>query len=102
MDEMIRKAIQETRLLEFDYQEFHRIVEPHVYGKKFDKDGMIVYQIRGKSSTGHFGWKRVYLKEITNMKILDETFSGRRIVAGRHSSWDTIYLIVWWIKENFS
>ena len=99
---MIRKAIQEIMLLEFDYQGFHRIVEPHVYGQKFGKDGMMVYQIRGKSSTGYFGWKRMYLKEITNMKILDETFSGRRIVSGRHSSWDTIYLVVRWLKENYS
>jgi len=94
MDEMIKEAINEKRLLEFDYMGFHRIIEPHVYGSKFEKDGMMTYQVKGQSSSGVLGWKRMYLEKVTDMGILDEKFTGKRPVPGKHSSWDVIYLIV--------
>ena len=91
---MIRFAINEKRLLELDYDGYYRIVEPHVYGQKFEKDGMMTYQVRGQSSSGVLGWKRMKVEKITNMKVLDERFPGRRPATDRHSSWDVIYLIV--------
>jgi len=94
IDGMIRKAIGEKRLLEFDYDECHRIIESHVYGNKNEKDGMMVYQVRGQSSSGVLGWKRMYLEKMTNMRILRERFPGKRLVTGKHSSWDLICLIV--------
>jgi len=65
MDGMIRQAINEKRLLEFDYDGYHRIVEPHVYGRKNEEDEILVYQLRGGSSSGRLGWKRMKLKGIT-------------------------------------
>ena len=94
IDGMIRKAINEKRLLEFYYDGYYRIVEPHVYGNKNEKDGMMTYQVRGKSSSGVLGWKRMYLEKMTNMRVLRERFPGKRRVTGKHSSWDEIYLIV--------
>ena len=92
---MIWYAILGKRLLEFDYDEYHRVVEPHVYGMKNEDDGMMVYQIGGESSSGGLpNWRRVKLEGITNMRVLDETFPGRRPVKGMYSSWDVIYLIV--------
>ena len=97
MNEMIWCAILGRRLLEFDYDGYHRIVEPHVYGNKFRKDGMMVYQIDGESSSGGLpDWRRMKLEGITNMKVLDKTFLGRRPVKGMYSSWDMIHLIVAW------
>lgn len=94
MDEMIREAMSERKKLVFDYDGLHRVVEPHVYGRKNDKNGMLVYQTEGQSSRGELGWKRMYMEKMTNMKVLDETFPGRREVTGMHSVWDLFYYIV--------
>ena len=94
MDEMIREAITEKRLLAFDYDGYHRIIESHIYARKHDKNGILAYQIDGKSSSGELGWKRMHMKKITNMRVLDETFSGIRPVTNWHSAWDLFYLIV--------
>jgi len=94
-DEMIRWAITEKKLLSFDYKDHHRLVEPHVYGKKNDLNGILTYQIGGESSSGGLpNWRRMHLKEITNMRVLDETFPGMREVPNEHSKWDLKYLIV--------
>ena len=82
------------RLVEFYYNGYYRIIELHVYGKKNGKDGIMTYQIRGKSSYGVLGWKRMYLEKITKMRVLRERYPGERITTGKHSSWDEIYLIV--------
>lgn len=95
MDGMIRQAINGKKLLGYDYDGYHRIVEPHVYGKKDGEDAILVYQVRGQSSSGGLpNWRRMKLRGITNMTVLDETFRGRRPVSGSHSSFDTTYLIV--------
>ena len=94
MDEMIRYTITEKKHLEFDYDDLHRIVEPHVYGRKNDRNGMMVYQVGGQSSRGELGWKRMYMSKIVNMRILDKTFPGEREVPNEHSTWDLVYLIV--------
>jgi len=93
-DEMIRWAITEKKLLELDYDGYHRIVEPHLYGRKNKKSGILAYQLRGQSSDGELGWKRMHMKKIANIRVLDETFPGIRPVLNRHSPWDLIYLIV--------
>ena len=100
-DEMIREAITEKKLLAFDYNDHRRIVEPHVYGRKSDKNGIMAYQIDGQSSKGGLpNWRRMYMNKMTNMKVLDEAFSGMRPVPNEHSSWDFIYLIVDKQEEN--
>ena len=93
-DEMVREAITDKKLLELYYDGKYRIVEPHVYGRKNERNGILAYQIGGQSSTGIMGWKRMYMKKIKNMKVLDETFPGKREVTGMHSEWDLRYLIV--------
>jgi len=93
-DEMIRWAITEKKLLEFDYDSYHRIVEPHIYGRKNENNQILAYQIRGYSSDGELGWKRMYMNKIANMRVLDEPFPGMREVLNEHSKWDLIYLIV--------
>ena len=94
MDEMIREAMSERRLMSFDYDGFHRIAEPHVYGRKNDGNGILAKQTGGESSQEELGWRRMYLRDMTNMKVLDETFPGKRETTGMHSSWDICYFIV--------
>jgi len=94
IDTMIREAMSEKKLLSFDYDGYHRIVEPHVYGMKNERNGMLVYQVRGQSSQGTLGYRRMYLGKIANMKVLDEKFLGQREIKDEHSKWDFIYYIV--------
>lgn len=96
MDEMIREAMSEKKLLAFDYDGYNRIAEPHVYGRKSDQNGMLVFQIGGQSSTGNLDWKIMYMKKMTNMKVLDKTFPGMRETTGMHKSWDFYYFLVDW------
>ena len=100
-DEMIREAITEKKLLAFDYNDHRRIVETHVYGRKNDRNGIMAWQIGGQSSKGKLpDWRRMYMNKMTNMKVLDEEFSGMRQVPNEHSPWDFIYLIVDKQEEN--
>jgi len=94
MDEMIREAMSERKLLAFDYDDKHRIVEPHVYGRKDDRNGILAKQTGGESSQKVLGWRRMYLRGITNMKVMDETFPGKIETTGEHSKWDIYYYIV--------
>ena len=93
-DEMIREAISEKKLLEYDYDGHHRIVEPHLYGRMNEKNGILAYQTGGESSSGHLGWKRMYSEKISSMRILEEKFDGKREVSGRHSVWHHIFFVV--------
>ena len=93
MDQLIREAITEKKLIEFHYKGHHRIAEPHVYGRKGGVDQLLVYQVRGESSSGGLPeWRRVNLPDVSGLRILDETFSGRKLTpSGEHSTWDHIY-----------
>ena len=94
IDTMIREAMSEKKLLVFDYDGYHRIVEPHVYGMKNGRNGMLVNQVAGQSSQGVLGWRRMYLGNILNMRVLDENFQGQIEIKNEHSKWDFIYYIV--------
>lgn len=96
MNEVIIRAINEKKLLEFNYDGLLRIAEPHVYGTKDGKSELLVYQVRGQSRSGGLpNWRRIDLKKANNMKILDESFPGRRPTpSGKHSSFDTTIAIV--------
>ena len=95
MDQIIRTAISQKKLLGFVYEARPRIVEPHIYGKKDGRYGILAYQVDGESSGKLPDWRRMYLKKISgDITILDKTFLGKRPTAGKHSEWDEIYCIV--------
>lgn len=96
MDAWIRQAIAEKKLVEFQYQGYARIAEPHVYGRHGGVEQLLVYQVRGGSKSGRLpDWRRVDLPEVSGLNILDETFPGRRAnPSGEHSPWDETFAIV--------
>ena len=96
MDTLIRQAIAEKKLMEFRYQGYARIAEPQIYGRKGGVRQLLVYQLRGESRSGRLpGWRRVDLPGISGLRILDETFAGRRDnPSGEHSPWDETFAIV--------
>lgn len=96
MDALVRQAIAEKKLVEFQYQGYTRIAEPHVYGLNSGIKQLLVFQVRGGSKSGRLpNWRRVDLPEVSDLQILNETFPGRRVnPSGEHSSWDETFAIV--------
>lgn len=95
MDETIRDVIKNKLIITCNYDGLPRKLETHVYGRKGDKRGILVYQIGGKSKSGHpIGWKRMYFSNIDSLVITTDKFKGKRDTTGTHQDWDEIYLIV--------
>ena len=97
----VKEAICDKKLIEFDYDGFHRIYEPHIVGKKNGSDAVLCYQIQGESSQGLIPsvispeWRLMYLVKIEFIKILDENFNGlRQTKTGMHMKFDETYKIV--------
>ena len=80
MNTVICEAIQERKILRFDYKGLERVVEPYAFGK--DNKGnykLRAYQIDGFSESGKpVGWKLFNVENISNIKILDENFEEIR------------------------
>ena len=96
MDDIIKAGIEEKRLLEFDYDAYHRIAEPHIYGILNGIYEILTFQLRGGSSSGGIpDWRRFKVNGISNLKLLDEHFPGKRPYhSGVHSSFDRRFYIV--------
>jgi len=91
---LIRNSIAEKKLVAYDYDGYFRVAELHIYGTYKGKTGILAYQLWGESSSGELGWKRMHLRKIRNLTVLDKTFSGRRDVSGSHTKWDIVYMLV--------
>jgi len=89
-------AIETKKMLQFNYHGYERIVEPHVYGTKKGKDALQSYQVGGKSSSGGLPqWRRFFLDDLMEVKILSDGFPSKRYYpSGIHSSFDNIIKLV--------
>lgn len=77
MNDLICQAINEKRLLKFDYHGKTRIVEPHTFGvNKASNDILSAYQVGGQSDSGVQNWKLFLLDNVLNITILDDIFDG--------------------------
>lgn len=94
--EEIRSAIESKLIIEFHYHGHHRIAEPHVLGTKGGRNGVLIYQLGGTSSSGDVpSWRRCFLDEISSLTVTEEHFDGRRPnPTGQHSAWDYTIAIV--------
>ncbi|MGZ7044221.1 MAG: hypothetical protein ACXVHM_06485 [Methanobacterium sp.] len=75
--ELICTAIKSNKLIQFNYDDGTRIVEPYCYGlSKTDKEVLRAYQIKGNSRSGHpVGWKLFSASEMKDIKVSDEFFA---------------------------
>lgn len=90
---IIRNAIANKELIEFTYQGYPRLAEPHVYGIKNGKRHILVYQIGGLTSSGKIpDWRLVNLDEISGLRVIKEQkFAGpREKRAANYEDWDTV------------
>lgn len=98
LDEQLRFAIAQKRLLGVSYTRSARIVEPHDYGIHKGVEKLLVYQLRGTSRSsqrGETGWRLLTVSKIDACVVLDETFRGSRGASHtNHLTWDTVYIRV--------
>jgi hypothetical protein len=95
LDQLLRTAIEQTRLLRLRYQNKVRIVEPHDYGEHNGIIKLLTYQVGGSSSGPLPNWRWMEADLISDAQLLDQTFPGGRPTAsGKHHKWDKLFLRV--------
>lgn len=89
-------AIDHKRLVEFEYQERHRIAEPHDYGMKDGVQWLLIFQLRGESKSGGLpNWRWVEVDQIRKLRVLEESFpGGRPVPSDKHKKWDQLFIRV--------
>ena len=84
---LIFEAIQKRHLLQFMYEGFSRIIEPHMYGS--DAAGMDLlcgFQIAGTDGLGkHNGWHKFDVAKIIGLVCLPTQYPGPRPPYRLHS-----------------
>jgi predicted DNA-binding transcriptional regulator YafY len=91
MNELLVTAIRERRVVEFDYDDLRRVVEPHTLGVLEGREELLGYQVDGESRSGRIpDWRRYLVETIENLRVLDRRFRSRPGRTGRHASWDLI------------
>ena len=95
LDQLLRTAIEQTRLLRLRYRNKDRIVETHDYGDHNGAIKMLTYQVGGSSSGPLPNWRWMEAGLISDAELLDQTFpGGRPTVSGKHHKWDKLFLRV--------
>lgn len=93
MDESIRRAIAEKRLLEIRYKRAVRLAEPHDYGVIDGTERLLIFQLHGPDSgKGAAGWRLLDVVKIESCAVTDQTFAGSRGQSHKqHYQWETLY-----------
>jgi hypothetical protein len=93
LDEHIRHAIAEKRLLELRYKRTVRLAEPHDYGVIDRTERLLMFQLHGPDSgKGTVGWRLLDVVKIESCVVTDQTFAGSRGRSHQqHYQWKTLY-----------
>ena len=93
VDQPIRRAITEKRLLELRYKKAVRLAEPHDYGVIDGTPRLLVFQLQGPDSgKGAVGWRLLDVVKIESCVVTSRTFAGSRGQAHQqHYQWETLY-----------
>jgi hypothetical protein len=95
LDQLLRSAIAQKRLVRLRYQNKERIIEPHDYGERKGVVTLLAYQVGGFSNGPLPNWRWLDVGGISDAQILDRTFAGGRPVpTGKHHLWDELYMRV--------
>jgi hypothetical protein len=97
LDDLLRRAIADKRLVSFILHGCPRIGEPHDYGLIKGVPTLFFYQTGGESNSGKpVGWRRAVIAEISELRVLDRRFAGARpSSSGRHIQWDELLATVY-------
>lgn len=95
LDEQLRFAIANRRLIQVGYGGCVRVVEPHDYGVQHGTTKLLVYQRHrsgGAPQKGVHGWRLLKVAKIDGCVILEEMFRGSRCESHQdHYVWDVLY-----------
>jgi DNA invertase Pin-like site-specific DNA recombinase len=95
LDQLLRTAIEQTKLLRLRYRNRNRIVEPHDYGVHSGVIKLLSWQTAGSSSGPLPNWRWMETDQISDAQILDQTFlGGRPTPSGKHHTWDELFIRV--------
>jgi hypothetical protein len=95
VDRLLRTAIEQKRLIRFNYKDKPRIVEPHDYGVHRGSVKLFGYQVGGLSSEPLPNWRWALVHSISDLDLLKRTLPGRRPTPlGKHHQWDQIFIRV--------
>jgi predicted DNA-binding transcriptional regulator YafY len=92
IDQKLRSAIANKRLVQLRYEGARRVVEPHDYGVQNETPSLLAFQVRSSDPAKKPGWRMLHLSKMSDCVILDETFKGSRGASHRqHHKWDILY-----------
>lgn len=96
LDEQIRQAITERRVVGFRYNGQRRMGELHLYGKSRGQPTVLLYMTGGSFMGGPYPtWRRCDISAITRFGISTVTFSQPRVsLEAMQREWDEIWAIV--------
>ena len=95
IDELLRIAIEQKRLIRLVYRDKPRVVEPHDYGVHNGSVKLLGYQVGGASTGLLPNWRWMETDLISDAQLLDQTFpGGRPSLSGKHHKWDKLFLRV--------
>lgn len=92
LDNDLRFAIANKRLVALTYHSRTRTVEPHDYGTLRGAVRLLVYQLEGGGAKGGRGWRLLDVAQIQRCTVLERTFAGSRGAAHEsHKAWDEVF-----------
>ena len=92
---LLRKAIEEKRLIRLRYKDRERIVEPHDYGIHNGLAKVLGYQVAGSSSHKLPSWRWMEEDLMLEIEVLNRRFAGGRLPeSGKHHRWDKLFIRV--------
>ena len=102
VDQLLRGAIRNKRLIEFEYQQLKRMAEPHDYGIQNGIKKVLVYQVSGGSKSGRLpDWRLIAIASMERVRVLDERFHGSRAKdVYEHKKWDQVFARVAPANQN--
>jgi hypothetical protein len=95
VDQLLREAIKQRRMVRLRYHNRERILEPHDYGIQKGSPRLLAYQVGGSSSDRLPNWRWVDVNGISDLQLLDRSFQGGRPgPSGQHHQWDQLFIRV--------
>jgi hypothetical protein len=94
-DPRICMAIGYRRMIRLVYHDKLRIVEPHDHGIRNGSVQLLARQVEGFSSRPLPNWLLMKVDEMTDLRILAQTFPGGRPTgSGKPVKWDKLFIRV--------
>ena len=93
LDQRIRRAIADKRVLELRYKGARRLAEPHDYGVIDGAPRLLIFQLAGPASgTAAVGWRLLDVAKIESCVATDRLFAGTRVQSHQeHYKWQTLF-----------